>query len=600
MRAGCPLLPVRLVLAAMLAAWLLAGCSDTPSDSKRAIYHHVLQDAPGSLDPAHAGNVYAATLSVNLYDTLYRYKYLARPHELAPNLAAGMPEISDDGRVYIIRLRDDARFIDDPAFPGQTGRTVVAGDVIYSLKRHFHPSTRSQGAWLWRDRIVGLDDWANAGADFARAVPGLRALDTHTVRVELHEPYPQFPHTLAMALSAIVPKEAVDFYGRSFGVNPVGSGPFRLVDRDETKVVLEPHPGFDRGPLDLAGEGFSEHAHARYGLASLDGQDYPFVDRIVVHFINEPTARWSTFLAGQVDTVMVPPDQARGVLVSNDPPRFSPHIADRYHTLIKPEAGFVFYGFNMDNPEIGYNDDPQREAMNHGLRCAMRDAFDWSSRNNTFYHGLGQVFPGVIPPFLAEYDARLSTASIEFRPESGRQRLARHGWKAGSLPRLTYGLEANIHQRQMFEQFRAQMLRIGIPGEVFQPAVFATFGEMVRAIDSRQLDVFFYAWTMSYPDAQYSLQLFYGPNAAPGANSFNYANPEFDRLFEQASSMLPGPERTALYHRLNEMIIDDCVIIGSLSRTRVHLWRQNILMAPNGGIGAGYFLRFVGMETASR
>lgn len=590
----------RATLPVSLLLFLLLGCSDAPQElSETTVYRHVFDGHPGSLDPAHAGNLYASMLVVNLYDTLYRYKYLAQPAELAPNLAAALPEVSDDGLVYTIRLRDDARFVDDPAFSDGVGRPVIAEDVVYSLKRHFHPETRSQGAWLWRERIVGLEAWAAAGADWTAPVPGLRAIDDQTVLIKLKEPYPQLPFTLAMALSAVVPREAVEHYGRAFGVNPVGSGPFRLARLDEFRAVLRPHPQFRRGTLDLAREGYSRSRHASFGLEALDGMEYPFVDRLEVHFIAEPTARWSSFRAGEVDTVMVPPEQAPRMLESLDPIEFTSEIETQYHTLAEPESGFVFYGFNMANPEIGQHPDPERDQRNRALRCSIRDAFDWEGRNETFYRGLARVFPGVIPPFLAEFDSGLSTASIEYRPEIAKQRLAEHGWYDSAFPVLAYGMEASVTRRQMFEHFRALLSRVGIPTEALQSKSFASFGEVARAINNRQLDLFLFSWIMAYPDAQYSLQLFYGPNAAPGANSFNYSNPEFDRVFEAATQMPQGPARTALYRQLNEMVIDDCVIIGSLMRTRLHLWRRNVLMVPNREIGAGYFLRFVGIETAT-
>ena len=119
---------------------------------------------PRSLDPAQASSIYAKMLAVNLYDTLYRYQYLARPYQLAPNLAEGMPQLSADGLIYTIRIKPGVRFIDDPAFPEGKGRTVTAEDFVYSIKRHFDPAMRAQGGWLWQGRIVGLDlDGHDAG-----------------------------------------------------------------------------------------------------------------------------------------------------------------------------------------------------------------------------------------------------------------------------------------------------------------------------------------------------------------------------------------------------------------------------------------------------
>lgn len=584
---------VRLPGPVVLVLLLLTGCQQQASPEPLKVYRHALDGIPSSLDPAHADDIYAATLVGNLYDTLYRYKYLARPHELTPNLAAGFPEVSADGLTYRIRLREDARFADDPAFPEGRGRAVTADDVVYSLKRHFLAETRSRGDWLWRGRIAGLDpDTRLEGPD--QPVAGLTAEDRSTVRIRLRAPYPQFTHTLAMALSAIVPREAVEHYGREFGVHPVGSGPFELVQFDESRAVLEPNPGFRRGSIDLEAEGYDAELHHGYALEGIDGKAYPLLDRLEIHFIPEPTGRWTSFVSGSgVDFVMVPPELSERVLASREPPAFSRDVRERFHSRHAVEAGFAFYGFNMANPAIGHHPDPQRAQRNRALRCAMRDAFDWDSRNRSFHHGLGRIFPGAIPPLLPAFDVSLSGDSIAHRPERARQRLAAADWSPDQLPELVYGMEASVHQRQMFEQFRAWMDAIGYPADKLSARSFATFGEYARAIGSRRLDIFLLGWTLAYPDAQYSLQLFYGPNAAPGANSFNYTNEAFDRLFELAATRPPGPERTRLYRQLNEMVIDDCVLIGSISRTRLYLWKRQVRMLPDAEMGNGEFLRFV-------
>jgi len=206
---------------------------------------------------------------------------------------------------------------------------------------------------------------------------------------------------------------------------------------------------------------------------------------------------------------------------------------------------------------------------------------------------MGEIFSGIIPPLLSDFDPELSARSARHNPERARARLAEAGWSPDQLPVLTYGMESSVHQRQIFEQFRAKMTEVGLPASMFQPRSFASFGDMSRAIANRQLDIFMMGWTLAYPDAQYSLQLFYGPNAAPGANSFNYANPEYDRLFEQASPLPPGELRSDLYRQMNEMVIDDCVAISGLSRTRLHLWQRQINMLPDREMLGGHFLRFV-------
>ena len=588
------------LLASTFIACTLAACSE-PGELDRSsgsVYRHSIDGAPRTLDPAQAATMYSSMVVVNIFDTLYRYKYLARPYELAPNLAIGMPEVSGDGLVYTFRIRSDARFTDDPAFPGGKGRGVTVHDLIYSLKRHFDPGQRSQGAWLWSGRIRGLDAWGERGAQYDQAVEGLQALDDHTLQITLTEPYPQLVYTLATAFSALVPREAVEYYGREFGVRPVGSGPYRLLSFDNTQAHLKRNRDFTRPPLDLGAEGFDARRHGALGLQALDGKSYPFTERLEIQFIGENAARWSAFASGAVDNVMVPNEQVDSVLAERDPIEFTPAIRDSYHGYAGLEAGFVYAGFNMADERFGHHPDPQREAANRALRCAIRNAFDWRARNRTFYYGIGKIFPGVIPPAVPEYDPDRPRESVEHDLEAARALLKEFGWTPESLPELTYGTPAGVQQRQMYAQLRAQLVALGFPPEKINIETFATFGDFNKAMKNRRLDLFFLGWTLDYPDAQNTLQLFYGPHETPGSNNFNYRNPEFDALYEESATMQPSPRRTALYRRMNDLVIDDCVAISGLSRTRIHLWDKDIAMLPDQEILGGFFMRFVDVQRA--
>jgi ABC-type transport system substrate-binding protein len=84
----------------------------------------------------------------------------------------------------------------------------------------------------------------------------------------------------------------------------------------------------------------------------------------------------------------------------------------------------------------------------------------------------------------------------------------------------------------------------------------------VRATDNSQFQdkvrkgkyqVFWLGWNADYPDAENFLFLLYGPNGKTkfdGENTSNYANPEYDRLFQQMKSLDDGPEKQKLVDEL--------------------------------------------------
>jgi len=570
-----------------------AGAAPGPAPGLK-VYRHSLDESPSSLDPAQASNTYASHVMAVAYDTLYSYKYLARPYELKPELADGWPEISADLLEYTIRIKQGVQFVDDAAFDGGIGREVTAQDFVYSIQRHFDPATRAQGAWLWQGRIVGLDEWKQAGADYSREVEGLQALDRYTIRIRLTQPYPQLLDTFTQGYAAVVPREAVEHYGREFAVRPVGSGPFRVVSYDTALIVLERNPKYRKEPVDLAAEGYDPATQGQYGLERIAGRSPPFVDRLEIHFIGETAARWNSFTKdNEIQYITVPNEQLDRVLATRHPVTFKREFADRYFGYAGLEAGVIFQSFNMSFPEFGYNPDPARERRNKALRCAVNKAYDFEARNESFYGGIAAVYPGIIPPVVPEFDPDMSRESVTRDVEGARRLLRENGWTAENLPVLTYGASANVLNRLMYEQFRAWLSEIGYPREKVVLKQYATFGDISRAWKENSLPWIAKAWGLDYPDAENTLQLFYGPNSSPGSNDSNYRNPQYDELFRQAKVMLPSPERTAIYRRLNQMVIDDCVAAMGISRTRVHLWHKDVIAYPDREIVGGSFLKYV-------
>jgi len=576
---------------------LLPGCDSQGENDDTAsltsVYRHSMDGAPGSLDPSQAASIYANFLAVNLYDTLYRYKYLARPYELEPNLAEGLPEVSADGLIYTIHIKPGVHFINDPAFPGGRGRAVRAQDFVYSIKRQFDPATRAQGSWLWQGRIVGLDEWKENGSNYEQEVPGLKALDDRTLQIQLVSPFPQLTHTLTQGFSAIVPREAVDHYGQEFAIHPVGSGPYRLQTFDSARAVLVRNTRFRQEPFSLRTEGFDPVSQGHLGLEQLEGQAAPFMDRVEIEFVAEDAARWNSFIAGELDFIKVPVSQFDRVLVNRDPPALKTDLAESYHVIANLESGFVHTDFNMDDPRIGYHPDPELNKRNHALRCAIIEAFDWRKRNEIFYYGIGYVFDGIIPPAAPEFDLEQNRPPRARDLEGARKLLAEHGWNAENLPVLEYGFASSVTERQMFEQLRSFLGEIGYPQEKIKPLTFATYGDYARAYLNREVMLMTIGWTMDYPDAENTVQLFYGPNASPGSNTANYNNSRFNQLYRESSGMQPSAERTAIYREMNQIVINDCATISGVSRRLILLWDRDLAVLPDRSFVGGFFFRFV-------
>ena len=128
------------------------------------------------------------------------------------DLATGY-ELSDDGLVWTFTLRDDAYFTD--------GEKLTAADVAFTLET----AKAAQGS-------VDLTYMESAVAK-----------DDSTVVVTLSKPTSILLNTLASV--GIVPEHA---YGEDYGVDPIGSGPYKFVEwRAQEQIVFTANENYYGG-----------------------------------------------------------------------------------------------------------------------------------------------------------------------------------------------------------------------------------------------------------------------------------------------------------------------------------------------------------------
>ena len=174
-----------------------------------------LSSSPKNLDPVKYTGTYESQIIGSVCDTLVEYN--SSLTEIMPSIAASW-EVSDDGKEYTFKLRDDVYFQ-----PGQyqDGRQVTAEDIKYSLERSHELSAMNRLDMLDHCEVIS---------------------DTE-VKCVLENPNAVFLTALTDAGNVIVPKEEVEGWGDDFGTHLVGSGPFALkefkLDQQATLVRNE-------------------------------------------------------------------------------------------------------------------------------------------------------------------------------------------------------------------------------------------------------------------------------------------------------------------------------------------------------------------------
>ena len=131
-----------------------------------------------------------------------------------------------------MRIRPGIYFADDPAFKGRQ-RELVAQDYVYAFQRVVDPANISPiEANVIDLKIKGLAAARDAAVkgkkpfDYDAPIEGLRAIDRHTLRIELDEPRPRFIDALVQSdLLGGQAREVVEHYREAIGEHPVGTGP---------------------------------------------------------------------------------------------------------------------------------------------------------------------------------------------------------------------------------------------------------------------------------------------------------------------------------------------------------------------------------------
>ncbi|MDI7277534.1 MAG: peptide ABC transporter substrate-binding protein, partial [Anaerolineae bacterium] len=188
-------------------------------------------DEPVTLDPALVQDAHSAVYIVEIFSGLVT---LDENLEVAPDLAESL-EVSEDGRTYTFRLRQEARF--------QSGKPVTARDVEYSLTRACSPALGSSAAASYLDDIEGAEAVMQGEAS---TISGLRVVDERTVALTIDAPKAYFLAKLTYPTAFVVDQENVT-EGAGWTDHPNGTGPFRLAARSEDEIVLERNERYYRG-----------------------------------------------------------------------------------------------------------------------------------------------------------------------------------------------------------------------------------------------------------------------------------------------------------------------------------------------------------------
>jgi ABC-type transport system substrate-binding protein len=550
----------RETLALAAAPWLAPHATLAAENGQRVL-RYAFSVAETGFDPAQVSDIYSRIMTAHIFESMITYDHLARPFLLKPEAAAAMPEVSDDFRTFVFRLKPGILFADDPAFKGKP-REMIAEDFVYTFKRIYDPKLKSPGqSSLEEEGIIGLRELREAAQksakpfDYDAPVEGLQALDRYTLRVRLRESRPRHLFTWAAKdIYGTVAREVVEAYGDRIMEHPVGTGPFRLAEwRRSSRIVFERNPRYRAVPYDAKPNADDNAGQAV--LARLKGRLTPMIDRVEVAVIEQAQPRWLAFLNGEQNFLERLPNEYAPIAIPGG--HLAPNLVKRGIQAYRvPAPDIQLTVFNMQDPVIGgYT--PDKVALRRAM--VLGDSVDREIRLARY----GQAIPAqtIVPPMLLGYRDDVRTEMSTFDPARAKALLDLYGyvdrdgdgWRErpdGQPLVLVLNTQPDQTSRALNELWKKHMDALGLRVDLKN----AQWPENLKSALAGQFMIWRVGSTASTPDGQGALERAYGPSIGKG-NIARFQLKAFDALYERLKFLPDGRERQTAFDAANKLMI---------------------------------------------
>ena len=539
----------RLLPALLLAA--LLPCAAHAADPQKVL--RVPFPDVTLVDPQQLTDLYSSRVAAVVFEGLYEYQYLSDPARIVPNTADGMPEVTEGGRVWTIRVKRGIRFNDHPVFKGRP-RELVAADYVYSLKRWLDPTLKAGGEARLTDLIVGARAVVDAARrpggrfDYDAPIAGLRAIDSHTLRIELAEVDYTVLEVLARVPASAVAREVIEASGGDTNAHAVGTGPYRIAEwKRGTKLVLTATPGYRA----IAFPPVDDPA-LKPLAAAMAGVRLPAIGRIELSIIEEEVPEILAFEQGAIDYALLSGAGARRLLQDG---KVRPDLARRgvRHARYTVPALMYTY-FNMDDAVVG-GPAPERLA----LRRAIGLGFNTPELIRVLYGGDAIPAAQFMPPGVETHDPTVPARAFH-DPAAARALLDRFGYRDrdgdgyrerpdGSPLVLSRATTTDSFAREVDNLWLASMKAIGLRMEVQS----APFAELLKRSLAGQLQMFNLGYRADSASG-YSIMATLWGKAPPDTNRSRFRNADYDAAFEAFLRTPPGAQRNALARRMSDIV----------------------------------------------
>ncbi len=419
--------------------------------------------------------------------------------------------ISPDGRTYTFYLVKNATFHD--------GTPITSEDVKFSIEavKANHPF----------------------GVAMHRALEAVERPNPTTVTFRLSHPYPSFMSSLVPLLMPILPRQVYgteDIKKHPANVKPVGSGPFKFVEWQRGRyLTLE-----------------------RYDKFFIPGK--PYLDRIIVEFINDPAARLAALETGSIH--LAPYNYAG--------------LGNLKRLEALPQIALTTRGYEAIGAltwiEINLR---KKELADVRVRQALAHALDKDLIVKELLFGYGKVATGPLVSASPFYNPKVRR--YEYSLDKANQLLDEAGLRRGAdgtrFKLVLDYIPGSADLQAIAEYMREQYRKIGIDLQLRSSPDFPTWaGRMANWEYDLSLDVVF-----NYPDPVIGVERTYissNIKKVVWSNTMGYSNPKVDDLFTKAQREQDVDKRKALYAQVQDVLTGELPLIWLLEVGYTTVWNK--------------------------
>lgn len=489
--------------AGLPSAAFLAGCAPVapaPSDATTGT-----ASEPVALEPKYGGTLVltghqeVAGLSPEQWGPSVQTTMIRAIHDslvlkdewlITQPLLAKSYEVAEDGLTYTFTLHEGVKFHD--------GSELTAADVKYTFDYFRNPEN------------------ASSNVNRFRGIGSIETPDDYTVVINMDEVNAAFL-TDGAECPIVQSKHHAEIGDAAYAQNPVGSGPFKLVQFNPAEVTVV--------------EAFEDYFRGR-----------PFIDTIRQEVVPEPSVRTIALQTGDADSALWPLLTEDSLMFKDDP---------NYVVITTLTGGVKHLPLNNQIPQL--SDKRVRQALLHAL--------DRQRIIDDLWSGTAVMAHTNLSPKYTFYSRNDDPAinRYEYDPEVAKALLDEAGWTVGADGiREKDGMKLSFtcttitgdQARRPIAELAQQFFReVGVDMQLAEAPISA----ILEGLTSGTIEASLFNWTYGSDDPDPSNTL----RSDGGQNWNSFRNERVDELIDLGLQEVDPEKRKVYYDEIQAIVAEE-------------------------------------------